>query len=259
MALIGGAKTKFLVVCTARTGSNLLTRSLARPPDVRCFGELAKANYQSEPNAFAKLERLTGRGAQELAKLQSDTIEKFIFDIVYKIEGEAIGFKIFYEHCREATRAVLWDRLAAERALKVVHLTREAGFDVYVSLLYAELTNKWVTLRGDSDAQANDLDNIIVDIEHCRGSLQRHFNRRREATTMFGRHPYLEVDYNELEIDLSGTLRKVRGFLEVPQQEIDIAPLRKQAARPAREKVRNYAEVKAAFRGTDLASMFPSD
>ena len=259
MALIGGAKTKFLVVCTARTGSNLLTRSLGRPPDVRCFGELAKANYRAEPNAFTTLQRLTGRGAEELAELQSETIENFIFDIVYKIEGEAIGFKIFYEHCREATRAVLWDRLAAERTLKVVHLTRDAGFDLYVSLLYAELTNKWVTLRGEFDAQANDSDNIDVDIGHCGRFLQRYFDRRREAAKAFARHPYLEVDYSELEGDLSGALHKVRDFLEVPQQGIDIAPLRKQAARPAREKVRNYAEVKAAFRGTDVASMFPRE
>lgn len=254
-----GADIRFFIVCTARTGSNLLTRSLACPPDVRCFGELAKTNYPTEPDAFATLERLTGRGARELARLQSEAIEDFIFDVVYEIEAEAIGFKIFYEHCREATRARLWDRLAAERSLKVVHLTRDAGFDLYLSLLYAEQTNRWLTPHDGFDDQPNDLDDITVDIEHCRKSLRRHLRRRREMAALFGRHPYLEVDYSELGGDLARALRKVRGFLKLPQREGEVAPLRKQAARSAHDKVRNYAEVAAAFRDTDLASMFQSD
>ena len=256
MARIGRSTSQFVIICTARTGSNLLARCLTRPPHVRCFGEVAKVSYPSEPNAFAPFVRLTGRDKMDLAKLQREDIGKFIFDVVYALPGDAVGFKLFYEHCREPDRAVLWDRLASRKSLKIVHLTRNAAFDLYLSLLYAQRTDKWLARLDDAEALPNDSEDIEVDVEHCRAFLQRHLDWRRETATLFSAHPYVEVDYSDLEGDLSGALAKVREFVGGPNPNENPAPLRKQAGRRADEKVRNYEAVKAAFEGTSLASMF---
>jgi hypothetical protein len=223
---------------------------------VRCFGEVAKANFATEPNAFAPFERLTGRDAQDLSKLQREDISRFVFDVLYALPGDAVGFKLFYEHCREPGRARLWDELASRKALRVIHLTRKATFDLYLSLLYAQRTDKWLTRPDDAGPLANDSEDIEVDVEHCRAFLQRHLDWRRETQRRFGAHPYVEVDYADLETNLTGALSKVRQFIGAPNPEDNPVPLRKQAARRADEKVRNYQSVKAAFRGTSLATLF---
>jgi len=248
--------SSFLIVCTARTGSNLLVRSLARPPHVRCFGEVAKANFATESNAFAPFERLTGRDGEDLAKLQAEDISGFVFDVLYTLPGDAVGFKLFYEHCREPGRVQLWDELASHKALKVIHLTRNATFDLYLSLLYAQRTDKWLTRPDDPGALANDSEDIEVDVDHCRAFLQRHLDWRRETEARFGSHPYMEVDYGDLETDLPAALSKVRQFIGAPNLKENLVPLRKQAARRAYEKVRNYESVRAAFKGTSLARLF---
>jgi LPS sulfotransferase NodH len=259
MSHAGGPTNRFLIVCTARTGSNLLVRSLNRPPRARCFGEMAKLSLPSEANVFAPFERLTGRGEQDLCTLQQTDVSGFIFDVVYSLPGEAVGFKIFYEHCRETGREGLWDRLAADEAIRVVHLTRNAAFDLYLSLLYAQRTDQWFTRRDRPDTPPNDSEDIEVDPEHCRRFLQRHLDSRDAASDLFRAHPLLEIDYADLERDLAGALANVRAFIGAPRPQEDPVPLIKQAARQAREKVRNYEAVRAVMNGTRLAALFGSD
>jgi LPS sulfotransferase NodH len=240
------ASIKFVIVCTARTGSNLLVRSLNRPPRARCFGEVAKLSFPTEGNAFTPFERLTGRTAEDLERVQQGDVVGFVFDTVYAAPALTVGFKLFYEHCREPERAPLWDRLAADATLRVVHLTRNATFDLYVSLLYAQRTDRWFT-RHDDDSAPNDSEDIEVDIEHCRRFLLRYRESRRQAAALFSAHPYMEIDYGELDADLAGALTKVRRFVGAPDPLEDRVPLRKQAARSVAQKVRNYQAV----------SMFP--
>ena len=253
------AANKFLIACTARTGSNLLVRSLNRPPRVRCFGELAKASFPSEPNAFTPLERLTGRSAEDLTPSQQHDIVGFIFDTIYALPVPTVGFKLFYEHCREAGRAILWDRLAADTTLRVIHLTRNATFDLYVSLLYAQRTDQWFVRHDEPDPTPSDSEDIEIDVGHCRAFLRRHFENRSKVTAMFSAHACMEIDYSELAVDLGGVLIKIRRFIGAPDPVEDRVPLRKQSARRAQEKVRNYQAVKAAFRGTDFESVFLED
>jgi LPS sulfotransferase NodH len=250
------ATSKFLIVCTARTGSNLLVRSLNRPPRVRCFGEVAKLSFPTEGNAFTPFERLTGRTVEDLARMQQGDVVGFIFDTVYAAPAPTVGFKLFYEHCREAERAPLWQRLADNRSLRIVHLTRNATFDLYVSLLYAQRTDQWFTRHDEPEGRPNDAEDIEVDIEHCRKFLLRYRQSRGAAAALFSDHPYMEIDYNDLEDDLAGALTKVRRFIGAPDPQEDRIPLRKQSSRKAVEKVRNYQAVKAAFAGGDLESVF---
>jgi LPS sulfotransferase NodH len=250
------ATSKFLIVCTARTGSNLLVRSLNRPPRVRCFGEVAKLSYPTEGAAFTPFERLTGRAAEDLARAQQGDVVRFIFDTVYALPAPTVGFKLFYEHCREPERAPLWDRLAADRSLRVVHLTRDAAFDLYVSLLYAQRTDQWFTRHDDADGRPNDSEDMDVDVDHCRRFLLRYRQSRAAAAALFSAHPYMEIDYADLDDDLAGALTRVRRFIGAPDPREDRVPLRKQSAREAAAKVRNYQAVKAAFAGGEFESLF---
>ena len=143
--------------------------------------------------------------------------------------------------------------------MRVVHLTRNAAFDLYVSLLYAQRTDQWFTRHDELDSQPNDSEDIDIDIEHCRRFLHRHFESRAKATALFSAHPYMEIDYSDLETDLGAALAKVRRFIGAPDPLEDRLPLRKQAARRPAEKVRNYQAVKAAFRGGGFESLFPVD
>lgn len=248
--------TRFVIVGTARTGSNLLARSLNRPPHVRCFGELAKTNYAAEPDAFVQLQKLTGRGREDLAAVQTDDVVQFIFDIVYKVPADAVGFKLFYEHCRDPPRRPLWRRLEAEPSIRIVHLTRRAVFDLYLSLLYAERTGRWLARPEDPGGQPNDLEDIEVDVDHCRAFFERYETGRRRATELFRAHPCLEIDYESLRSDLPEAVSAVRAFIGVDQEQGRPAPLRKQASRSPAEKVRNHAAVKAAFADSVWAAYF---
>ena len=188
--------------------------------------------------------------------MQMRDVTAFVYDVVYALPGAAIGFKLFYEHCREVDRIGLWRRLASDAELKVVHLTRNAAFDLYLSLLYAQRTDQWLIRRDDTDAAPNDSVDIEVDVEHCRKFLQGHLDRRREAVAQFRSHPLMDVDYSELETDLGAALSRIRQFTGAPSPKEDPVPLRKQARRQARDKVRNYDELVRSFRGTSLAHMF---
>lgn len=246
---------RFLVIATARTGSNLLVRGLNRPPATRCFGEVAKALFSAEPRAFAVISRLSGRPEASLAALHSRNVEDFIFDVLYNIRSAAVGFKLFYEHCREPGRRGLWGRLAEESAIDVIHLTRNCAFDAYLSLLYAQRTGSWLKQPGDS-ALPNDLSDVEIDVDDCRTFLAWYSKCRREVTRSFSSHRYLEIDYSGLVADFDGALSEVRQFVGDCEPPSGKVPLEKQASRPAWAKVKNYDALMAAFHGTEFATMF---
>src|SRR5882757_756143 len=75
-------------------------------------------------------------------------LDQFVF-YHHQREPVAVGFKIFYEHCREdADAQKAWSYLIADQGIRLIHLIRENLLESLLSLVIAESTNEWARLVG---------------------------------------------------------------------------------------------------------------
>ena len=237
----------YAVLAHARTGSNLLSRSLNNHRNVICYSEPFKNEFQI-PNT--KLYR----NHPEIEEIQRrDLVEylTFLFDNCPKRSATAIGIKEFFYSPKKPSRRTVWDHLWNITGIRFIHVTRRNFFELYLSELYAIKTDKWF----DTDGLANDDQDISISPEDCRSffeKYERHIARTREY---IGTKLVLELTYEELTGKYNETLSSVWSFLGVPDM-IMAPPLTKQGQRPIREKVENIAELERYFAETRWQGFF---
>ncbi len=218
---------RFIVLTRDRTGSNMLIQALNSHP---CIG----ADYE----IFAKLRGRTERTILDCA------FGKQPFYI------RAKGFKIFYYHPQDAECSQVWDMLAANEGLHVIHLQRRNILHALVSERAAYATGVY-GVRSEQEAKA--YRRSVPQVEFTAEELERGFRRtrewEREGAARFASRPMIEVEYEQIVTDLPGEFRRVTDFLGVyacaPRTDF-----KKQGTRSLREIVRNYDELAAAFAGT---------
>lgn len=251
---------KFILLSSARTGSNLLSASIRQNSPVVSFGEIAKEDFAGEPDAFRYISRLTKVPVEELRQVHATDVERFIYQIVFRISGApAVGFKMFYEHCRSPQRSGLWKRLISDDELKVIHLTRTHLLEMYVSLRYAATTGRWTEwIRpGKNIANpANDAADIELNSSECESYFTRYEANVADARRSFAQHSVLEIEYEDLVQRPLETVNRARSFVGAAALKEWVSPALRQSSRRLEDKVSNYTELRNYFRGSKWAYLF---
>lgn len=144
--------------------------------------------------------------------------------------------------------------LAAARDIHVIHLKRRNILRTLISRKIAAKKDSWATTTaGRLDAGPHKA------VSFTREELEERFRRTRrweaEGDRRFATHPLLSVRYEDLARDPGGTVAQVLDFLGV--QRVPLATdLRKQNPERLSDLVSNYAELKAAFAGSQWAAFF---
>src|SRR5579859_5197188 len=111
------ADSRFIILCYARTGSELLLRALAQHPQVRLYGELfhAVAGERGEHG-------VPGRSLGD-----DEDGATFLRNAVFREQdgASAVGFKLMYSHAAAPPHASVWTALGEDRPVRVIRLRRD--------------------------------------------------------------------------------------------------------------------------------------
>jgi LPS sulfotransferase NodH len=249
---LGGGRSyrKFVIVGIARTGSTLLVDLLNAHSQVQAFGELFRSmdrvGWDVPPFA-------THQGPKLLALYRSDPLaflEKCVFRR-WPAAYEAVGFKLFYYHARQSPHAMVWDRLAADRSIRIIHVKRANVLSQYCSLQLAHKTDVWSSWR----APASEPPPIRLEIEACREHFAAVRTWEAECAQLFKSHSVFDLNYEELVADRDRQLQAIQTFLELRHEPVGSLLVR-QRRRPLSRDIANYDELKRAFAGTQWAGFF---
>ena len=220
---------RFVMLARSRTGSNLLVSLINRHPRLHCLGEIFKDRRERDLGAL--MERAFPR---------------------YPRRIEAGGVKVFYYHPRDDASGELWRRLSAVEGLSVIHLKRHNLLRSIVSQRIAQSTGEWRSVDGGTPSYSKSV-TLPADELHTLFERVRHWER--DAEKRFQHHPMLELSYEALAEDMTGTFREVTDFLQVEA----IRPathLSRQNPEPLPQLVENFEMLRAEFSHTEWGWMF---
>lgn len=217
-----GEPRAFVIVSSARSGSNLLVSYLRQVPRAACFGEILRRDFPDKPGWDKLISRLDM--PPESRQLHATDLTAFWESFLSRglRRRRWFGAKAFYYHRRGDA---IWDRFEADDH-RVIHLWRDATFDQYVSRLLAVATGQWKSGGGDSQEEAElrvtfDRDDYLRYRSELRSDIEA--ARARYG----GSDRYVEIEYGQLtdhafvndllgrlfgeRIDIEETLRRQRG------------------------------------------------
>lgn len=220
--------TPFIIVADLRTGSTLLSTSLNRHPQVRCYGEIF------HPDDFPD-NQLDGYCRQEL------TAREMIAQALALPGFRAIGFRamVFLPPPSHPRWADAWSHLAELDDLRVLYLSRRDRLAQYASMLIAEQTGVYHPYDNDPLYKPENRPKIAIDpqqfVEWTRQRDDLFAQRRRQLAGK----PSLELDYETLTVQWPQAIAQVQDFLGVAWHPLDQGK-RKQETRPLAEVISNY-------------------
>jgi len=237
--------TRFIVLCHARSGSNVVSLGLDWNKVVKVFGEIFQAS--DEPARDGLPGRLSP--AERWAD-PARFLEQEVFAPPPTGRFRALGFKMFYEHARdgEAQRAV-WTYLIDHADIKVIHLVRRNLFDCKVSLEVALRSGEWLRNSGEKSSAAP-VEPFSLSPWECGQYFGQITTSRLWAAEAFAHHPMLDLEY-ERDVcgDFAAAMARVFDFLGVPAVSVT-PPLAKQQTRRPADQILNYDELRRTFRHT---------
>src|SRR6267378_4228509 len=266
---------RFMVLGSARTGSNLLLSLLSAHPRIKTYGELFNLDMLPKESLLEALEN-------PVAFLRRRV------DQTHKPEITAVGFKMFYEHLtRDYFRKPIdvsdaspqlqekyaqfsnfiesnyaweilderfrttWEFLRADRSLAVIHLRRRNMLHTLISLKRAFTTSQWWSLKSGLQTTSA----VYLDPEECCRYFHKLDSSAAEADAAFAGHPKIDVIYEDLIEKQQDTLHRTFAFLKVASGPVTTR-MKKQNPAPPWETVSNYAELKGCFQNTRWGVFF---
>lgn len=260
---------RFMVLGSARTGSNLLLSLLSAHPHIKTYGELFNLDMLPKTSL---IEVLDG----PVTYLQQKMYQG------HKLGIEAVGFKMFYDHLTRDyfTKLVdlsdaapqlkekytqfssfiesnyswetlderfrtTWEFLRADQSLAVIHLQRRNMLHTLISLKRAYLTSQWWSLKSEQQTIAP----VHLDPEECSRYFEKLSSSAAEADAAFAEHPKINVIHEDLIENQQDTMQRIFAFLKVPYDAVTTR-MKKQNLESPREAVSNYEQLKSYFRNT---------
>ena len=134
-----GEPRAFVIVSSARSGSNLLVGYLRQVSQAACFGEILRDQFVDKPGWGKLVDRLDLPDTARMMHAHDLNAFWELFLAHGLRRRRWLGAKVFYYHRRGDP---VWERFA-ERDHRVIHLWRDATFDQYVSRLLAVASGEW--------------------------------------------------------------------------------------------------------------------
>jgi LPS sulfotransferase NodH len=230
-----GEPRAFVIVSSARSGSNLLVGYLRQITQAACFGEILRSGFVDKTGWARLVERLD---LPETARAMHESDLTAFWELVLSSglrRRRWLGAKAFYYHRRGDP---VWERFA-ESDHRVIHLWRDSTFDQYVSRLLAVASGEWKSSGGRGGGEESDL---VVDFDPDEYVRYRDAMRTDIAATRArydASNRYSEVEYRQL-LDHGFVGAWLEGLFG---ERIDVAEtLRRQRSRPKINYLRNPEE-----------------
>ena len=243
----------FLILSTARSGTNLLRALLNQHPRVRCLDEMLRAG----PPIAGELDEALGGDTAAQAEIDAAFAAepgRFLKERVFHdaaVERDACGFKLFYSHPPGPHRAGIWELLAGFPELRVIHLVRRNRLRRHVSLAQAVLTDVWSQeIRSDAPPPA-----VHVDPDALLADVAEVDRAAAWALSRLFAHPLLDMTYEDLARDPSREQERALAFLGATP--LGLPPVRARGvSAPLRASITNHDSLRARLAGTVLADDF---
>ena len=242
----------FVVVCRQRTGSNMLRYALETHPQVVHYGELF---HEARTEITGAHGRYLYR-PQELLTWRRSDARSFLDEVVYRDSMwpvQAVGFKLFYHHGRDAGPGNPWPALRARPDIKIIHLTRNNPLASFLSNERIQQHEPYVEMRGAPSNRVKPRrtcnERVVIDIGKFEAYLARYEHDIRRMQQELPDHAVLELSYEALAASPGDSLGCVLDFLGVERRELQFQTVRQGPGELA-NKVVNLEDVAAALRGT---------
>jgi LPS sulfotransferase NodH len=256
---------KFVLLGHKRCGSTLLSASLSCHRNVFMFGEVFNESIEERQRAYR-----VGLKNSQAARRQKITAQNYYREgdaanflkqsVYYKNYWNpvAVGFKMFYEHCRDDVgMRQAWSYLIAEKDIRVIHLFRLNLLETFLSLTLAKQTNEWARHKGAGrSSRPTRPEPVYLSPKDCEDYFRKLAAEQEEARRNFCGHQMLELTYeNNICKRYQETFDLICDFLAVPQKQTDKL-LEKQSVGKPSQQISNYAELKQYFSTTEFAGHF---
>jgi LPS sulfotransferase NodH len=253
LRIAGGHKDyrRFIILATARSGSNFLRGLLNSHSQVMAFGELFREMKSIGWDIPVYDQFMQSRHLRQLA--QHDPVG-FLENAVFKRfpkKIKAVGFKLFYYHAQDESRSHVWRFLREQKDLRVIHLKRNNTLRTMLSLKKAFKTDSWTNTLGAEEEKTL----ISLNYEECLESFKWAQDVKKRYDDYFEEHPKIEIIYEQLVDDMEGELTRIQRFLGI-DPKICKSATSKQANQPLSEAISNYFDLKAKFRGSQWEVFF---
>lgn len=254
--LVGGegARTKFMIVSTQRSGSTWVVDLLNSHPEITCHGAL-----------FLPRESMTPAGARERVRFASYLTERGrparvkipvhawrFLDELYGAEdaSRAVGLKFMYSQFLPHPWVLAYART---RGVRIVHLVRENKLDHILSKASATARGRFHAMPGESLTTPP----VSLDPTQLVKRLTREetkVKRARRVLALLGLRR-LEVTYESLVGDRAAFADILRFLGVDPGPEPLRSDLQRWSRGTHRERIANYDAVQAALEGTRFAGL----
>jgi hypothetical protein len=253
---IGGVRDDlFMITCAPRTGSTLLRTYLQSHPDILCHGEVyAPDTAGALAGRYEALLRDPKR-RHSLTEYRDRHQIPFLYKVVYDSQGRrAVGHKLKYDELLLAKFSQTREAIRDDADIKVIHLYRENLLERFVSWwIVNHLSGVTLQRQGNVDLT---FDPVFIPAAACKQSFDETTSRFEYFDAFFAAHPLHHVSFEQLAgPDRQRHLGEILDFLHVPRRELT-SELKKVTPTDLRNVVRNYAELKASFAGTEYARFF---
>ena len=236
---------KFLLLGNARVGSTLLQSYLNRHPNIYCEGEIYNTDHL----------KIYGK-ADELKQKMNNNPLQFLNTYGYPKHAKKIqfaGFKLFYSHFKTEKTKIIWDYLAENKDIKIIHIKRRNMLRNFVSLKIAAKTNEWRSFSKQSNTENKQ---ITLSKEECVQEFEKQEYTISEMNSKFKNHKIIDVYYTDLTNNREETMNRIFKFLDTQKIRIEDTVLKKQNPESLDELVSNYQDLKNEFRDTKWEVFF---
>jgi LPS sulfotransferase NodH len=256
---------KFVLLGHKRCGSTLLSISLSCHTNVFMFGEVFNESIEERQRAYciglrnckaARRQNITAQNYYREGDA-ANFLKRWVYFRNY-MDPVAVGFKMFYEHCRDDVEMrQAWSYLIAEKDIRVIHLYRRNLLETYLSLTLAMQTNKWARHKGaGGSSRLTSLEPVYLSPKDCEDYFRKLAAEQEETRRNFCGHQMLEISYeNNICRQYQETFDLICDFLAVPKTRTG-KQLEKQAVGKPSQQISNYAELKQYFSTTEFACHF---
>ena len=233
---------KFMISCTARSGSSMLSTLLNSHPRLLCHGEILAAPQESA-GPYHELRKQGADIDDWLREYRQEHPGAYLYDVCFNPAGhQCVGFKFKLEESLAEAYKPFRDLLVADTDVKIIHLRRKNILHKYISL---QMTKQSGVFSIRSSKQRPQLRPFVIDIPDLIAYVREDRQRYAAAIELFRDHRCLHVTYEELCESRHEALAKVQDFLELPQA--NLATMMVKIIKKNTDLVLNLDEVRAAL------------
>ncbi len=239
--MLPNPQTRFVIIASERTGSNLLLSLLNSHPSIRTKGEVIGESRLRQKEIHAQI--LTCGCCRYIRNCFKQ----------HNLE-QAVGTKILYHQFRkwyanrwqiEGLNQAL-ECLRGDTQIKIIHLKRRNRLKTMASGIIALQTKKYVkTISNEKEQEMQ----IELPKEKCEEFFGKIGEVEQEFDGYFQGHDKIEVYYEDLVSNNESVHEKILDFLGVNRLDLKAKTL-KQRKKPLSETIRNYGELKSYFSAT---------